>query len=81
MKATMADELTNGHEVCAITVAYHPDEKFPMRVERVLREVGALVIVDNGSSDAELRMLRDLATNSLITLISNGVIDRAMMLA
>ncbi|HXO31220.1 MAG TPA: glycosyltransferase family 2 protein, partial [Candidatus Acidoferrales bacterium] len=72
MKATMADVPTNGQEVCAITVAYHPDEKFPMRVERVLREVGALVIVDNGSNDAELRMLRELATNSLITLISNG---------
>jgi len=72
MKATMADELTNGQEVCAIAVAYHPDEKFPLRVERVLRQVGALVIVDNGSGDAELSMLRNLATNSLITLISNG---------
>src|SRR6202789_4157432 len=72
MKATVADELTSGQDVCAIAVAYHPDEKFPMRVERILREVGALVIVDNGSDDAELRMLRDLATNSAITLISNG---------
>src|SRR6202167_2799117 len=68
----MADELTNGQDVCAITVAYHPDAKFPARVERVLREVGALVIVDNGSGDAELRMLRELAMNSSITLISNG---------
>src|SRR3984957_6847405 len=72
MNATMADELTSGQDVCAIAVAYHPDEKFPMRVERVLREVGALVIVDNGSNDAELRMLREPATNSLLRLISNG---------
>jgi rhamnosyltransferase len=71
-KDAMADELTDGQDVCAITVTYHPDEKFPTRVERVLREVGALVIVDNGSDDAELRMLRELAANSLITLISNG---------
>jgi rhamnosyltransferase len=67
----MADEITNGQDVCAITVAFHPDAKYPMRVERILREVGALVIVDNGSGDAELGMLRDLATNASITLISN----------
>jgi rhamnosyltransferase len=71
-KNAMADELTNGQDVCAITVAYHPDEDFPARIERILREVGALVIVNNGADDAELRMLRDLATNSLITLISNA---------
>jgi rhamnosyltransferase len=71
MKDAMADELTNQHDVCAITVAYHPDAKFPLRVERILREVGALIVVDNGSGDAELGMLRQLATNSSITLISN----------
>jgi rhamnosyltransferase len=71
MKDAVADELTNRQDVCAITVAYRPDEEFPLRVERILREVGALVIVDNGSGDAELRMLRRLATNSSITLISN----------
>ena len=57
----MADELTNGQDVCAIAVTYHPDAQFPLRVERALREVGALVIVDNGSGDAELEMLRHLA--------------------
>jgi rhamnosyltransferase len=71
MKDTIAAELTNGQDVCAITVAYHPDATFPLRVERTLREVGALVIVDNGSRDAEVGMLRHLTTNSLITLISN----------
>jgi rhamnosyltransferase len=72
MKIAMADELTNGQEVCAVMVAYHPDAEFSTRVERALREVGALVIVDNGSDDAELRMLRDLASNSSITLITNS---------
>jgi rhamnosyltransferase len=71
MEDAMAAELTNGQDVCAITVAYHPDATFPLRVERTLREVGALIIVDNGSRDAELGMLRHLATNSSITLISN----------
>jgi rhamnosyltransferase len=67
----MPDELTNAQDVCAITVTYHPDAEFPVRSERILREVGALVIVDNGSGDTELGMLRELATNPLITLISN----------
>jgi rhamnosyltransferase len=71
MKEPMADELATGQDVCAITVTYHPDAQFPLRVERTLREVGALVIVDNGSGDDELGMLRHLASNSLITLISN----------
>jgi rhamnosyltransferase len=71
MEDAMPDELTNGQDVCAIMVAYHPDANFPLRSERILREVGALVIVDNGSDDTELEMLCDLATDPLITLISN----------
>ena len=68
----MSDELTDGRGVCAITVAYHPDADFPERSARILREVGALVIVDNGSDDAERRMLGELAVNPLITLLSNA---------
>lgn len=69
MNNTASDELTNGRAVCAIIAAFHPDAKFPMRCERILRQVGALVIVDNGSSGIESRMLRDLATNPSVTLI------------
>jgi rhamnosyltransferase len=68
----VSDELTGGQDVCAITVTYHPDASFPVRIERILREVGALLIVDNGSDDAERGMLRDLAANPLITLLSNA---------
>jgi rhamnosyltransferase len=71
MEDAIADELTSGQDVCAITVTYHPDAKLPLRVESTLRQVGALVIVDNGSGDAELGMLRRLATHSSITLIPN----------
>jgi rhamnosyltransferase len=67
----MPEELTNGRDICAIMVAYHPDAELPKRTERILREVGALVIVDNGSSDDELAMLRDLAANTSITLLLN----------
>ena len=71
MRDAVPDELANGQEVCAITVTYHPDEEFPTRCERVLREAGALVIVDNGSGDDELKMLRDLAANPSTTLLLN----------
>jgi rhamnosyltransferase len=71
MEDVIADELIDGRDVCAITVTYHPDAQLPLRVERTLRQVGALVIVDNGSGDAELGMLHRLATNSSITLTSN----------
>src|SRR5271155_5761312 len=67
----MPEELTNGRDICAIIVTYHPDAELPQRTERILREVGALVIVDNGSGDDELTMLRDLAANTSITLLLN----------
>ena len=71
MEDTITDELTGGQDICAVTVTYHPDAEILLRVARTLRQVGALVIVDNGSSDAELGILRRVATNSLVTLISN----------
>ncbi len=49
MKDSEPVQLTNGKEVCAIVVTYHPSSEFPARLSRVLRQVGALVIVDNGS--------------------------------
>jgi rhamnosyltransferase len=58
--------------VCAIAVTYHPDGDFPARVSRILPQVGALVIVDNGSAAAEVAMLRGLAANSMINLVSNA---------
>ena len=57
--------------VCAILVTYHPDAEFPARLRSIARQAAALVIVDNGSDDAELRMLREIAADPAITLISN----------
>lgn len=57
--------------VCAIAVTYHPDRGFAERIERILPQVGALVIVDNGSAAAELEALRELAARPRITLIEN----------
>jgi rhamnosyltransferase len=34
-------------EVCAVVVAFHPDDKFESRLIDVLAQIGALVVVDN----------------------------------
>src|ERR1700732_4850289 len=44
MRGPVPNELAKGQDVCAITVTYHPDEKFPTRCERILREACALGI-------------------------------------
>jgi rhamnosyltransferase len=72
MKSSLPSSLTNGKNVCAIVATYHPDSESPARFGRVLRQVGALVVVDNGSDEAETRMLRVLAANPLITLVLNS---------
>ena len=71
MKNASAAGLATGAGVCAIAVTYHPDSEFPARISRVLRQLGALIIVDNGSSETEIRMLSAFAENPLITLVLN----------
>jgi len=71
MKDNVPGPLRNGKDVCAVVVTYHPNCQLPARISRVLPQVGALVIVDNGSGDAELQMLRELAANPLITVVLN----------
>src|ERR1700723_4483391 len=61
----------HGSAVCAVLVTYHPDPELPARLSRMAPQVGAIVIVDNGSADAELRMLRELAADPRIHLILN----------
>jgi rhamnosyltransferase len=60
-----------GSAVCAVLVTYHPDPELPARLSRTAPQVGAIVIVDNGSADTELRMLRELAADPRIHLILN----------
>jgi rhamnosyltransferase len=71
MNDSMPGEITSASDVCAIAVTYHPDSTFPMRIERILRQVGRLVIVDNGSAESEIEMLRGQASNPMITLELN----------
>jgi len=65
------DQLTSGKEVCAVAVTYHPDAELPARLRRILQQVDRLVIVDNGSGQAEIEMLQGFAANPLITLVLN----------
>jgi rhamnosyltransferase len=58
--------------VCAVLVTYHPDGEFPRRLGSVAQQVGAIVIVDNGSTDAEVTMLRECALDPAIALVLNS---------
>jgi len=72
MKDSAPSRLRNATDVCAVVVTYHPNSELPARINRILRQVSALVIVDNGSGEAEIRMLSELAANPLITLVLNS---------
>lgn len=63
---------TSGKRVCAVLVSFHPDAGLPARIARILDQVGALVLVDNGSSEAALGMLEPLAADPRISLVANG---------
>jgi rhamnosyltransferase len=68
----MPGQLPARGDVCAVLVTYHPDEHLPDRVSRVAPQVGATVIVDNGSRDGSSIMLRELAARPELTLVNNA---------
>jgi rhamnosyltransferase len=59
-------------DVCAVLITYHPDVEFPVRLSRIAPQVGAIVIVDNGSEQSEVTMLREVAADSAVTLVLNS---------
>jgi len=59
-------------DICAVVITYHPDSGFEARVRRLLPQVGGLVIVDNHSNPAELRVLRELAESTGSKLLENA---------
>ncbi len=67
----MSERPLQAADVCAIVVTYHPDVELPSRLRSIRRQVGAVVIVDNGSTDAELIPLREIATEPAVTLVLN----------
>jgi rhamnosyltransferase len=60
-----------GADVCAVVVSYHPDADFPIRLRGVSPQVGTIVVVDNGSADAERNLLREAASDPKLDLIFN----------
>jgi len=59
-------------DVCAVLVTYHPDAAFAAQLGGVLRQVGAVIIVDNGSTEIERRMLRGIAADPAVELVFNA---------
>jgi len=53
-------------------VTHHPDDAFSARLNRISRQVGRVIVVDNGSTDSELRMLGDLVADPSVELLING---------
>ncbi len=72
MKDSMPGRPPTAKDICAVAVTYHPDPELPERLGQVLRQVGALVIVDNASGEASAKMLRALAADPSIMLVWNS---------
>jgi rhamnosyltransferase len=62
----------NHSDVCGVVVTYHPDPGFPARLSSISSQVDAMVIVDNGSADAEVGMLRAASAQGGMSLILNS---------
>src|SRR5258708_4423103 len=57
--------------ICAVIVTYHPDGGLFSRTERVARQVGQVVVVDNGSPDWSVGYLQRLREKLQAHLILN----------
>jgi rhamnosyltransferase len=71
MNEGASDLPIQGADVCAVVVTYHPDAGLPNRLSSVSAQAGAVVVVDNGSADAERSMLREAASDPKIELLCN----------
>jgi rhamnosyltransferase len=59
----------DANDVCGVLVTYHPDAEFPRRLAAMRRQLGAVVIVDNGSGEAARTMLRELGKDPSIEVV------------
>jgi rhamnosyltransferase len=71
MQNHLREQAPDRGAVCAVLITYHPDDGFPARLSRIMPQVRSAVIVDNGSADADLTMLRELSARPSLTLICN----------
>ena len=58
--------------VCAIVVAYYPDEKFDERVQTLLPQVAQVVVVDNTPDESRnIRIKKDFQNSAKLHVIEN----------
>jgi rhamnosyltransferase len=58
-------------DICAVVVTYHPDGGLKERLERILPQLGGVVIVDNHSNPDALARLREISNCGKLKLIEN----------
>jgi rhamnosyltransferase len=57
--------------ICAVVVTYHPDPDVPERARLIAAQVGAVIVVDNGSGPDSENTLRRLSQIPGVTLLRN----------
>lgn len=60
------------NNVCAIVVTFHPDTEVLDNLSKLRRQVQALVVVDNGSPEASICLLREASSQLEFELIDNA---------
>lgn len=65
-------DAPNSSNTAAIFIAYHPDQNFPQRVDRVASQVDKIIVVDNASFGNTRCMLQALRSNPHTELIENA---------
>ena len=59
------------YNICAIIVAYNCDEKILLGIENIKKQVHGIVIIDNGSNEKSLQILKNINGQSGIEIIYN----------
>jgi rhamnosyltransferase len=71
-KESMNDSSTSTASVCAVIVTYHPGAELTRNATLLRSQVGAIVIVDNGSSGESADRINELQGQIECTVIRNG---------
>ena len=66
--------------VCAVIVAYNPDGEFLSRLDRVAFQVNEVVIVDNGSDQNSVNILKNLSQTNVSVIFNNSNVGVASAL-
>lgn len=65
-------------EICAVIVTYNPDHKLARLINALQHEVGAIVIVDNGSADLALVQAQAEQVRAVVLLDHNHGLGHAL---